>query len=192
METLQNLLLRQAIGDGSVVTVNEAELAAATAQHTPWIDRRNAASLAVELRNLEVNSAGTESQRRDADALITELQGQLSKLVAGRKSFAERASGSGRAAELLARADQKIAEVEHALDDPRIGARTDLDRLTRIGASRHEQVENFKKFRPFPELQSNEEILAQDVLDEKFEELLKSHVAGIRQPNIGPTIERAG
>jgi hypothetical protein len=192
METLQNLLLRQAIGDGSVVTINEAELSAATAQRTPWIDRRNATGLASELRNLETNFSGTDRQRRDADQLVDELQAQLSKLVAGRQSFAERASGSGRARELLARADQKIAEVEHALDDPRIGARADLDRLTRIGASRREQVENFKKFRPFPELQSNEEILAQDVLDEKFEALLDAHVSGIRQPNIGPTIERAG
>jgi chromosome segregation ATPase len=193
METLQDVFLRQAIGDGSVAVIDEAAMSAATTQRkAPYVDRRNAAGLAVELRHLEINFSGTERQRRDADELVQELQGQLAKLVAGRKSFEQRASSSDRSRELLARADAKIADVERALDDRRIGARADLDRLTRIAASRREQVEAFKKMRPFPELKTNEEILMQDVLDEKFAELLDAHVSGIRQPSVGRVIERAG
>jgi hypothetical protein len=193
METLQDVFIRQALGDGSVAVVDSEALAKMTVRpKEPQVDRRSVAALTHELRNYESNFGSSDRQRKEADQLVNELTILLAKLVAGKNAYESRASHSEHSRELLTRATGKIEAVMHDLNDGRVGALADLDRHTRIAASRFTLLENWKASKPFEGAPTNSELLLQDREDEKFSELLTATHGSVRQPSVGKSLERAG
>jgi len=192
METLQDALFKTS-GAPEVAVVDHDELQKQISQHrkSERIDRRTPASVQAELVRLSGNYEASEADRKDAEQHVNSVTGYIVKWEAKLREVKKNPLSSFISA-LINKFDKKIESARHDLNDPRVGAKANLERLTRIASSRKKLLEDFLEARIFPGAATNGEFLKQDKLVSELEAALKEEIdATAEQPSVGVPLIRA-
>lgn len=193
METLQDALFSQAVGDRSVAVVDHDELQKQISRpKVEPVDRRTPGSVQAELVRLSGNYDASEADRKDAEQHVNTVTGYIVKWEAKLREVKKNPLSSFISV-LIGKFDKKIETARHDLNDPRVGAKANLERLTRIASSRKKLLDEFLEARPFPGASTNGEFLKQAKLISELEEALKEEIdATAEQPSIGAPIRTIG
>jgi chromosome segregation ATPase len=171
METLQDAL-NKTIGGRGVIDQDEfaKQMEASRPAASAPVDRRNPASLQRELVNLQGNFEATEIDRERAERELNNLTGAHAKITKQLASL-KKHENEPQLQSAITTLKNKLAEIDDALNNPRIGVKAILETKTKIAASRKAQIEDFLASRPFDGAPTNREVLEKDreiqnILDE--------------------------
>jgi hypothetical protein len=195
METLQDALIKQAIGDGSIVTINQDELTKATAAgHTAANpggrkDTRQPGNLARELKILRLNHRASEDDRKEAEREVNNLTGVHAKLTKQLKEVRKLVGPA--AADMVSRLEKQIEDCGDSLNNERTGAKEKLERHTRIADSRARLIEEFLSAKPYHGMPSNGDMIENDKKIQEALDAIREGDLSVSQPVVGVGIRRA-